>query len=239
VTFSLNNLSDTTSVVTTSDHAQVSDLEWYELGDLTSLKVDLNGVVDLDQWVGETNQTAIVGLDVWGGASTDTSLCDLCKLEGGLFLGDWVQDETTLGIVQETEVVVGLLDDYSIVETSWVFGVGAGLAVNFDSTVHQDGSDLLSGQSVLELISNQKNQGDTLSQLVFTSVWHSGEDTAHLVKHPVLWCVQALQVLFRSAWLHFVSTVLKVDAPATNHRKIIIHFKVLIKLCHIHNNPQQ
>jgi len=38
-----------------------------------------------------------------------------------------VKDETTLGVIEETEVLIGLLDGDDIHESTWVVHVGANL----------------------------------------------------------------------------------------------------------------
>ena len=63
-----------TSVTTTSDHAQVTSIEFDVFGDGTSFDIKDNGIVDLDVWVWVSDGTGIVGYDEW-----DTLKCNVMK----------------------------------------------------------------------------------------------------------------------------------------------------------------
>ena len=56
---------NTTSVTTTSDHAQVTSIEFDMFGDGTSFDIKDNSIVDLDVWVWVSDGTGIVGYDEW------------------------------------------------------------------------------------------------------------------------------------------------------------------------------
>jgi hypothetical protein len=51
VALTVGDDTDTTHVTTTSDHGNGASVELDEVGDLASLEVDLDGVVDLDQGI--------------------------------------------------------------------------------------------------------------------------------------------------------------------------------------------
>ena len=59
------NDTNTASVTTTGDHAQVTGVEFNMVGDGTSLDVKNDGVVDLDVWVGVTDGAGVVCDDEW------------------------------------------------------------------------------------------------------------------------------------------------------------------------------
>lgn len=56
----------------------------------------------------------------------------------GFFRRDAMDGETTLNIVDQTEVFTSLFDGDHIHETSWEVGIGTDLAVNLDQTLHDD-----------------------------------------------------------------------------------------------------
>lgn len=72
-----------------------------------------------------------------------------------LLLGDAVNSESALDVVEQTEVLAGLLERDDIHETAGVGVVGADLAVNLDKTLGGDEGDLTAGQSVLELVAEE------------------------------------------------------------------------------------
>ena len=110
VPLTVHNDTRTTHVTTTSDHDNVTSIELDKVGDLVALKLELDGVVDLDGGVGVTDGTAVVGGDVRNTLSTDSDLADLQELVGGFFGGDTVDCEAALDVVKQTEVLVGLLN---------------------------------------------------------------------------------------------------------------------------------
>lgn len=100
----------TTHVTATGDHDDVTGIEFDKVGDLASLEVELDGVVDLDERVGVTDGTTVVGDDVGNTAGTKSDLADLEELVGSLLRGDAVDGEAAFDIVEQTEVLARLLD---------------------------------------------------------------------------------------------------------------------------------
>jgi len=74
---------------------------------------------------------------------------DFAQLVLGLLAGDAVDSETTLGVVDETEVLASLLNADNIHEASGVCGVSANLAVDLDQALHDNGLDFASIEGVL------------------------------------------------------------------------------------------
>ncbi len=68
----------------------------------------------------------------WDSALAQLNSLDLAKLIFGLLGLDSVDGETTLGVVDEAEVLASLLDTDDIHEAGWVGGIGANLAINLD-----------------------------------------------------------------------------------------------------------
>lgn len=93
-------------------------------GGLAGGQVELDGVVDLDGGVSVADGAAIVGGDVRDGALlarlegvvanagllANSLLDDTAQLVLGLLLSDAVENEAALDVVQQTEVLVGVLD---------------------------------------------------------------------------------------------------------------------------------
>ena len=75
-----------------------------KVNDLVVDKVELDSVVNLDQWVWVTDSTTIVGDNEWNTTSTDSLLLNLKELELSLLIGDTVDSEATLNVVENTEV---------------------------------------------------------------------------------------------------------------------------------------
>lgn len=98
------------------------------------------------------SRSRIVRNQEWDPALAKLNTLNLAELELSLLSLDAVDGEATLGVVDQAEVLAGLLEGDDVHETSGEGGVGADLAVNLDQTLHHDGLDLATVQGVLETI---------------------------------------------------------------------------------------
>ena len=114
VLLAVNNDSRTTHVTTAGDHDDVASIKLDKVGELALLNVEANGVVDLDQGVGVTDGAAVVSDDVGDTLVANRDLADLEELVGSLLSGNTVDRETALDVVEETEVLAGLVDGNDI-----------------------------------------------------------------------------------------------------------------------------
>ena len=110
VLLTVSDYTATTPVTTTGDEDEVASIKLDKVGDLALLKVEANGVVDLDEGIGVTDGAAVVGDDVGDALAANGDLADLEELVGSLLRRDAVDGETALDVVKETEVLARLLD---------------------------------------------------------------------------------------------------------------------------------
>mgnify|MGYP007046642641 FL=1 len=199
VLLSVDNNTNTSHVLTASDHGQLAGVELDELGDLTSGQVDLDSVVGSDQWVRVSDGSTVVGDGVRNTSLTQGDLSDLTQLVRGLLGGDSVHSESTLDVVDQSEVLVGGLQGDHVHEASREGRVGSDLTVDLDVLLHQDSLDLSAVQSVLQSVSQENDQRQRLSQLVGTGRWSWGVGAGQFVQHPVRWSCQSLKVLLWSS----------------------------------------
>ena len=75
---------------------------------------------------------------VGNSALSNLDALDLAQLELCLLISYPVNGVAALGVVDETEVLAGLLDRDHIHETSGECGIGADLAVDLDEALHED-----------------------------------------------------------------------------------------------------
>lgn len=145
----------TALVTTTSDHNGGTSVEGNKVEDLLRVNVESDSVVDLDGRVGVSDGSAVVRDNVGDTTGTELHLLNLEELVGGLLGGDAVDDESALDVVEDAEVLAGLLDRDNVLETSGVGGVGADLAVNLDETLGSDGVNLTAGKGVLQSVAEE------------------------------------------------------------------------------------
>lgn len=142
VTLAVSDDTDTSHVATTSDHGDDTGIEADELADLAGGEVDLDGVVDTDGGIGIADGAGIVRDEVRDALLAELDTLDLAELVLGLGIGDTMNGEATLGVVDETEVLAGLLDRDDVHEAGGEGWVRADLAVHLDQALHDDSLDL-------------------------------------------------------------------------------------------------
>jgi hypothetical protein len=94
---------------------------------------------------------------------------DLAELVLCLLSGDAVDGETALGVVDQAEVLAGLLDGDDVHETGGEGAVGADLAVDLDEALLDDGLDLVTVERILKAVAEEDDQGQRVAGLVRTS----------------------------------------------------------------------
>lgn len=92
---------------------------------------------------------------VWDTALAQLYSLNLSKLVLGLLFRDTVNRESTLGIVDETEVLARLLDANDVHEAGRVGLIGADLAIDLDEALHDDGLGLAAVEGVLESVADE------------------------------------------------------------------------------------
>ena len=91
---------------------------------------------------------------------------DLSELVLSLLFSDAVDGETALGVVDEAEVLAGLLDGDDVHEAGWVGGIGAHFAVDLDQALHDDRRDLAASERILQAVAQEDVEGQGLAELV-------------------------------------------------------------------------
>jgi len=202
VTLTVGDDTDTASVTTSGDHGNVTDLELDELVELASLQVELDSVVDLDQGIGVTESTTIVGDNEGDALGTELNLLDLAQLVLGLLSGDAVDGETTLGVVDETEVFASLFNTDNVHEAGGECGIVADFVVDLDEALHHNGLGFTTVERILETVTEKDNQRHAVPNLVGT--WRGTRSicSGKLVEQPMRRGRKALQVLLWST-THF------------------------------------
>ena len=186
----LDGLEDTnsTNVVSSGQHDSGTVGELDDGADLTSGEVDLDGVVETNVWVRESEGSAIMGSNVWDLLLVDGLTSDLAELEAGLSGVDLVGLESTLDVVEDSEVLVGSLDRDNVHVAKRESWVTSDLTVDLDETllVLDNLSGFLSVQSVFKSLLKENIERNALPKLVRTGRWSGTVNTLELAKIPLL-----------------------------------------------------
>lgn len=103
----------------------------------------------------EDSRPRIMRNQEWDSALAQLHASDFAQLVFGLLVRDAVYGEAALGVVDEAEVLAGLLDGDNVHETGGVGLLGADFVVDLDETLHEDGIDLAAIESVLESVGRE------------------------------------------------------------------------------------
>lgn len=159
VTFTVDDRTHSPQIASAGDHDQVSRLELDEILDLASGNVQLNGVIDLDQWVRVADGTSIMGGDEWNTFGSNLDFLNLAQFVLSFFSSNSVDSESSLDIIDQSEELTGLFDGDNIHESSWVVGVGTDFTVNFDQPLHDDLGHFRVVQGILEPVTEENYHG--------------------------------------------------------------------------------
>jgi len=157
VSLAVSDDTNTTHVAATGSHGDCTGIKADEVDDLSGLDINLDSIVDTDGGVRVADGAGIVGNEIWDPLSAQLNTLDLCELVRGLGLGDAVDGETSLGIVDKTEALAGLFDGDNVHEASGKGRVRADFAIDLDETLHYDGLDFSAVESILKSVSNENN----------------------------------------------------------------------------------
>jgi hypothetical protein len=114
VTITTDNNTHTTSVVTLGDEAEIANIELNVTNNLIGVQINLNGIIDLDGRIRETDGTSIVSNNEGNLLAGELALDNLAKLVLSLLLIHTMKNKATLHIIQKTETVSTVLKGNNI-----------------------------------------------------------------------------------------------------------------------------
>lgn len=202
VSFSGLDGAHSTDILAADDLAHVTGVEFDPVGDLAGGKVEFDSITDFAVWVWVSDGSSVVCDQEWNIVLFDEHFLDSAEFVRSFFGGDSVDDESTFGVVDQSEVFVGLLDRDDIHETGWVFHVGSDFTVDFDHSSLKDFLALVAGEGVVESVSEKDGQWQAFSELVWSGVWSEAENATGFWEHPVVWCREGLKMLLWSTSSH-------------------------------------
>lgn len=188
-----------TGVVSAGDHDHGSNFELVNVGHFAGGDVYLDGVVDCRVGIGETEGASVVGDGHGHLLGGHVSLLNTAELVGRLALLNAMEDESSLGIVEQTKEIAGLFEGDHVHETGGIIVIRADLAVDLDAAFHADLLTLLAGEGVLETLAKDDGDGEAFALFVGALGGFGGPDAAHFAEVPVAGGVETLQVLLGSA----------------------------------------
>jgi len=203
VSFSGQDGTDSTDILTADDLAHVTGVEFNPVGDFVGGEVELDGVADFAVWVWVSDASSVVCDEEWNVVLFGEQFLHSAELVGSFLGGDSVDDESAFGVVDQSEVFVGLFNGDNIHETGWVFHVGSDFSVDFDHSSLKDLLALVTGKGVVESVSDEDGQWKAFSEFVWSGIWSETENTASFWQHPVVGSCKSFKMLLWSSSSHF------------------------------------
>lgn len=108
--FAVYNDTRTAHVTATSDHDQITRVKFDVTSDLILNEIKFDGVVYSDDRIGVADGATIVGDNVWHTPVTESNFLHLQEFVGCFFGSNSVNNEATLDVVEDAEVLFRLLD---------------------------------------------------------------------------------------------------------------------------------
>ncbi len=163
----------------------------------------LNGVVGFNVRMAESYSSSIMGDDVRDGVRTSGMAKDFAELELGFSSINFVENEASLHVIEQSVMLATLFDCDNVVVANWEMWVASDLVVDLDvaSLVLNNHDDLAVVEGVSEAASQEHHQGHTLTELVRSWGRSWCPNARELVQHPVFRSKDSLQVLFWSSSL--------------------------------------
>lgn len=144
VSLSVGDHTNSSQVGTSGHHAQVTSVKLDEISNFASLQINLNGVVHLDEGVRVANGASIMGHKMWDSFCADKDLPHFAQLVLGLLGCNAMNSKSTLGVVDQSEILSCLVNADDIHKTSWVGDISSDLAINLNEPLHANLLDFIS-----------------------------------------------------------------------------------------------
>ncbi len=103
---------------------------------------------------------------VWDSTSAELNSLNLAEFVFCLGLFNAVNRETTLGVVDQAELLASLVNGDDIHETGRVGNIRSDLAINLDEALHHDRSGLTAVERILEAVSEEDDQGEAVARFL-------------------------------------------------------------------------
>lgn len=130
--------------------------------------------------MGVTDGSTVMGDDVRNLVLSKFLLGNLAELEACLLGVDAVSLETTLDVVEDTEVLASFVEGNNILETKREAVISSNSVVNLDiaTLVPADLERFLAGERILQSVAEENSKGNAFTELVGSCGWTGSVDTA-------------------------------------------------------------
>lgn len=195
--------SNTPFVGASSDHTHVAGFKATKFHRFASSQVEFHGVPNLGCGVDITNRAAIMrhtkrnralrsGVS-WIAANAslapDSFLDNLAQFELGFFRGNSSESEPPFDVVQQPILFLCFGNVNDIHKTGRIIDICANFVVYFDEPTHNNLHHFSACKGILQSVSQDQCERETLSELVRTRRGAGSPNSAQFGQHPVSWSI--------------------------------------------------
>ena len=130
----IENLSNSTNVVTSSNVSEMSRFILDPFDNLSLFEIVFDGITFVDFRMRESNGSGIAGNDVWNLVGTNCFLDDFQQFEFGLSFFNLNKSESSLDIIEYSVVFVSLGKRNSIHDSDWELDGSSDFIINSDAS---------------------------------------------------------------------------------------------------------
>lgn len=152
MSLSVGDYTNSSQVSTSSHHTQVPSVKLDEVSYFACLQINLNGVVHLDEGIRVPNSTSIMGHQVRDSFCAYKDLSHFAQLVLGLLRCNTMNSKATLGVIDQTEVLSGLVNADDIHKPSRVGYIGPDFPINLNESLHANLFYFISSQGILKSV---------------------------------------------------------------------------------------
>lgn len=186
VSFSVNNNTDSTQVTTSSAHDEGTNFVLNDFSGLSGGKIKFNSVVGFDGGVRVSHSSTVMESGIRDSSDTSVNFSYSAEFELSFVSRNRVDSESSLCIVEKSEVFVSFFDGNNIHETSRISSFSSNFTVDLNASLFHDIFNFFFGECVFESVSDQKDEWQAFSSFVGTRGGFRGKDSTQFVQHPVV-----------------------------------------------------
>jgi hypothetical protein len=155
MSFNMENLSNSSDVVTSSDVGKMSGLVLDPFDNSVLFEIVFNGISLVDFRVRESNGSAVVGNNVWDLVGSNSLGLDLQQFDFSFGVFNFEEVESTFNIIEKSVVFVSLDNSDGVHNTDWELDGSSDFIINFDASfsVLDDNVGFSAGEAESEVIS--------------------------------------------------------------------------------------
>jgi len=155
VTLAMSDDAHTANVPSSCNHARIPDLEFNDISRFACCQIQTDCIIYFNKWIGISDRPSVVSNHVRNTLGAQLNLLNFAQFVCGFCLGDAMNGEATLHIIDEAEVFTSLVDGDDIHEAGGVSRISSDLAINLYEALHKNALHFVPCEGILQTVSQE------------------------------------------------------------------------------------